>query len=77
MCITNTWFTNTKDEDTRTKPESKGFEGPFEVDYILPKCRYSNSVKNAKVHTGAMWTNRMKGSAVKMQRAQFSPDLDF
>ena len=47
MYITNTWFT----QDRRWM--KSGDTGRYQIDYISTKCRYWNSVCNAKAYPGA------------------------
>jgi len=51
MMITNTWFKQEKRRRYRWK--APGDRACYQMDYILTKQRYRNSVKNAKTLPGA------------------------
>ena len=50
LMITNTWF---KQEKRRYTWKAPGDVTRYQIDYILVKSRYRNSVKNAKAYPGA------------------------
>ena len=60
MYVTNTWFTEAEDKWTSwTKLGSKSSEGWFQIDYILAKCRYWNSVRTASCEAVKLEIDRL------------------
>jgi len=51
MYIINTWLT--RDRRRRYTWTEPGDTGSYQIDHILTKCRYWNSVYNAKAYPGA------------------------
>jgi len=72
MYINNTWFTQDRRRRyTGTKP---GDTGRYQINYILTKCRYWNSVCNAKAYPGADTDSDHNPVVAKLRAKLKSPE---